>query len=419
MPLSDKSIDLEETLRSTLAGASVTAFSRGIGLFSHVDNRLPRRVEGDAAGFADYLRHGLNHTLAARSTQRIALAVWRGGDDQAPPVLEAARWVDPDRTPARGLAGLWAGRIGGTDAAPRPRPTAAGVESVLVPLPAQPGDGPTVGDQWGASFRDKRLMMVERPALCTEWHAESIAALGMELSIVDDARDVLACARAGGTPDLLVLDADFLGDDASRIARQFREDPVLAEAAILLLGDHLDRVPGGGEPGLFDMILRPPLPWRRLNLALYELIQAGTDERTRLSPGTAPERIPDLTGRRVLIAEDVATNQLLLRAILAPTGAGIEVLADGAELVARQEAEPADLVVLDLQMPGMGGIAAIRQIRAMPGPAGAVKAIALTAYAGAADRRHALAEGMDAYLAKPVVVDAFYDLVGKLLEIGR
>ncbi len=70
-------------------------------------------------------------------------------------------------------------------------------------------------------------------------------------------------------------------------------------------------------------------------------------------------------------------------------------------------------------MPGMGGIAAIRQIRALPGPAGGVKAIALTAYAGAADRRHALQEGMDAYLAKPVIIDVFYELVCELLEIDR
>ncbi len=168
MPATDKLIDFEETLRAALAGASVTAYARGIGLFSHVDNRLPRRVAGDAAGLANYLRQGLNHTLAARSTKRVAFAVWRGVDDRTPPVLEAARWIDPDRVPATALTGLWAGAIGGADAAPRSRPTAPGVESVLVPLPVQPGDGPTVGDQWGASFKDKRLMIVERPALNTE-----------------------------------------------------------------------------------------------------------------------------------------------------------------------------------------------------------------------------------------------------------
>ncbi len=151
MSSSDQLIDLEETLRSALAGASVSAYARRIGLYSHVDNRLPRKVEGDAAGLADFLRQGLNHTLAARSTRRIALAIWRGADDQAPPLFEAARWIDPDRVPATGLAGLWPGEIGGSEATPRPRQTGAGVESVLIPLPAHPSDGPTVGDQWGAS----------------------------------------------------------------------------------------------------------------------------------------------------------------------------------------------------------------------------------------------------------------------------
>lgn len=417
MAQSDQLIDLEETLRSTLAGASVAAYSRGVGLFAHVDNRLPRKMLGDARGLAEFLRQGLKHTLAARSTQRIGLAIWQGAGDRAAPVFEAARWISPDRTPVSALANLWTGEIGAREVMPRPRLAAAGIEAVVAPLPLDPSDGPTVGDQWGASFRDKRLMMVERPVLNTEWHSDSIAALGMAMSVVDDPRDALSRARREGAPDLLVLDADFLGDEASRIAAHFRQDPELAEAAILLLGDRLDRIPGGGEPGLFDMILRPPMPWRRLNLALYELIHARDGKRSRSCPDHTAERIPDLAGKRILIAEDVATNQLLLRAILAPTGAEIEVMDDGAELVARQQAAPADLVVLDLQMPGTGGIAAIRRIRAMPGPDSAVKAIALTAYAGAADRRHALEQGMDAYLAKPVVVDEFYDLVRGLLDL--
>jgi CheY-like chemotaxis protein len=63
----------------------------------------------------------------------------------------------------------------------------------------------------------------------------------------------------------------------------------------------------------------------------------------------------------------------------------------------------------------MGGIAAMRRLRQMGGTAGSVPVVALTAYARCADRQMALDAGMDAYLAKPVMVTEFYDLLRRLL----
>jgi CheY-like chemotaxis protein len=128
--------------------------------------------------------------------------------------------------------------------------------------------------------------------------------------------------------------------------------------------------------------------------------------------------IPSLAGRRILIAEDVATNQVLLEAVLAPTGAEVEIVADGAALLRRYALAPADLILMDLQMPGMGGIAAMRRLRALSAAARAVPVVALTAYARSADRKLALDAGMDAYLAKPIVVAELYDLLRRLLPEG-
>ena len=96
---------------------------------------------------------------------------------------------------------------------------------------------------------------------------------------------------------------------------------------------------------------------------------------------------PALVGRRILIAEDVATNQMLLTAVLAPTGADVEVVANGAEVLKRHSEAPADMILMDLQMPGRGGIAAMRELRAMGGELATVPVLALTAYARSADRQ--------------------------------
>jgi len=114
----------------------------------------------------------------------------------------------------------------------------------------------------------------------------------------------------------------------------------------------------------------------------------------------------------------VATNRVLLQAILAPTGAEVDVVNDGTAVLKRHGEAPADLILMDLQMPGMGGIAAMRHLRALGGTAGAVPVVALTAYAGSADRQLALDAGMDAYLAKPIAVAEFYDLLRRLLPEG-
>ena len=176
----------------------------------------------------------------------------------------------------------------------------------------------------------------------------------------------------------------------------------------------------GDDAALFDAVARISIPWRRLMDLLHDLAREPAEVPARISgpqpaAGRAAGDIPVLAGRRILIAEDVATNQMLLQAVLAPTGAEIEVVTDGAAVLERHGAAPADLILMDLQMPGMGGIAAMRRLRALGGAAGAVPVVALTAYARSADRQLALDAGMDAYLAKPIVVAEFYDLLRRLL----
>lgn len=149
------------------------------------------------------------------------------------------------------------------------------------------------------------------------------------------------------------------------------------------------------------------------------------DDLTRRTRAASPDResaagrsvgnIPSLKDFRILVAEDVATNQVLLKAVLAPTGADVEAVADGAALLERYRQQPADLILMDLQMPGMGGIAAVRRLRALSEAGRAVPVVALTAYARSADRELALGVGMDAYLAKPIVVADLYDLLRRFL----
>jgi two-component system, sensor histidine kinase and response regulator len=106
---------------------------------------------------------------------------------------------------------------------------------------------------------------------------------------------------------------------------------------------------------------------------------------------------------RVLLVEDNPVNQMLARRLLEKNGHQVVVAANGKEALAVLDVHPFDLVLMDLEMPEMDGLAATAAIRAgEQGSGRRLPIIALTAQDGSDDRQAALAAGMDAYLTKPV-----------------
>jgi PAS domain S-box-containing protein len=118
---------------------------------------------------------------------------------------------------------------------------------------------------------------------------------------------------------------------------------------------------------------------------------------------------------RILLAEDHEVNQLLVRAMLAHGGHDVVLVENGqAALDAVQNDLPFDLVLMDMQMPVMDGLAATRAIRAMEAPGGRrLPIVALTANAFASDLESCRAAGMDDHVAKPVSMDALLAAVDR------
>ena len=112
-------------------------------------------------------------------------------------------------------------------------------------------------------------------------------------------------------------------------------------------------------------------------------------------------------GRRVLLVEDHEVNREVALAMLHGVGLEVETANDGPQAVQRALAGAYDLVLMDVQMPGMDGLAATRIIRALPGWA-ATPIVALTANAFEEDRRACEAAGMDDFIVKPMHPGGFY-----------
>ncbi|HSK27641.1 MAG TPA: response regulator [Jiangellales bacterium] len=105
----------------------------------------------------------------------------------------------------------------------------------------------------------------------------------------------------------------------------------------------------------------------------------------------------------ILVVEDNERNLKLVRAVLEHAGYEVRAAGTAEEGVATALAAPPDLVLMDLQLPGMDGISALGALRADPATAG-VPVVALTALAMPHDRERVDRAGFDGYLEKPISV---------------
>jgi len=125
-----------------------------------------------------------------------------------------------------------------------------------------------------------------------------------------------------------------------------------------------------------------------------------------------------LAGARILVAEDNAFNQLVIRKLITRCGATATVCSNGREAIEALMREPFDLVLMDVQMPELDGYEATRRIRATPALAGQ-RIIAMTANAMVEDRRRCVEAGMDDFETKPIDPDRLYLTLAKWLPTGE
>jgi len=153
-----------------------------------------------------------------------------------------------------------------------------------------------------------------------------------------------------------------------------------------LLGGSLSAESELGRGSVFRLIL----PFEQLNGS---------------APGAqAQEGEVAMSPLRILVADDNATNRQILKALLEPLGADVEVVDDGRAAVDALAGETFDLVLMDAQMPGMDGIAAAREIRALEARLGRPRTpiLAVTANVMADQVEAYRAAGMDGWVAKPI-----------------
>ncbi|MBF0340963.1 MAG: response regulator [Magnetococcales bacterium] len=120
-----------------------------------------------------------------------------------------------------------------------------------------------------------------------------------------------------------------------------------------------------------------------------------------------PGEMARIYGARVLLVDDIAVNREIARAFLQGYGVEVTVAVDGLQALELAEMHTFDLVLMDIQMPGMNGLEATRRMRLLPGRE-RWPILAMTAHAMPEDRQACLEAGMDDHLAKPLDPERFF-----------
>jgi len=165
----------------------------------------------------------------------------------------------------------------------------------------------------------------------------------------------------------------------------------ISSRLVELMGGSLEvsSQPGRGSTFSFTLPLRIDRP------ASYSVVDASTP------PGET--RAPDIVGLKVLLAEDHLVNQKIAVRLLEKQGCSVTAVATGVEALQALANDHFDLILMDVQMPEMDGLAATASIRAAEqGGSTHLPIVAITAHALQGDRTRFLASGMDGYISKPI-----------------
>ncbi|MHB1123967.1 MAG: response regulator [Ramlibacter sp.] len=118
---------------------------------------------------------------------------------------------------------------------------------------------------------------------------------------------------------------------------------------------------------------------------------------------------------QILVVEDTPANMKLITMLLRKAGHQVLQASNAEEAIALTRAQRPDLVLMDIQLPGMDGLAATRILKQDESTRG-IPVVALTALAMRGDRQRMIAAGCDGYIAKPIQYRSFLDEVNRLLR---
>jgi signal transduction histidine kinase/DNA-binding response OmpR family regulator/HPt (histidine-containing phosphotransfer) domain-containing protein len=251
----------------------------------------------------------------------------------------------------------------------------------------------------------KRLLIVDDNAISCQMLVEQGRAWGMLTYVVQSGLEALKLLRQGEQFDLALLDRQMPGIDGLALAALIREQPSYQRLPLVLLNSISQ--PETSDKSVianFAAILNKPIKQFHLYKALIQVL---VGQRVQVCP--IPERNEANDHRlaqhlplRILLAEDNIVNQKVGLLLLERLGYQADVVSNGLEVLEALRRQSYDVVLMDVQMPQLDGLAATQRICQEWSVSQRPRLIALTANAMQGDREMCLSVGMNDYISKPI-----------------
>jgi signal transduction histidine kinase len=423
--------DLKDVMDRVIELAAVKARGKDIALLSHLSPGVATSLMGDPTRLSQVLINLLGNAVKFTDSGKIVLSA--GNHESGKPgqieftVSDTGIGVPPDKlesifedfsqadastTRQYGGTGLGLGISRGIVKAMGGLLTATSSVSkgstfcFSAQFGAAPENAPKVSAALG-NLHGKRVLLIDDEAANSLILQETLRFWGLESDAFRLPAEALARLReamAGGEPySLVVVSGSIPGNDGfeaiAKIGRIAGGPPIVTLTSDLRPGDATRRAEAGLPGHTFGPVARAHL----LGLVRDALQER---ERPQLPTGESGERRGRETVKpaKILIAEDSPDNRLLAQAFLKSSPYRLTFEVDGKAAVDRFAASDFDLILMDVGMPVMDGLAATRAIRALERERGAdpIPILALTADASLEDIERSSEAGCDAHLSKPI-----------------
>ncbi len=426
LPFLDTAFDPRLILERAVAPFRPKASAKGIGLTLAIDPAVPARLRGDPGRLRQILVNLIGNAVKFTDTGQVAVALdhvpGATGDLLVLSVSDTGRGFDPagmamlfsgfgqaGMTTARQFGGSGLGlmvslrlirAMGGrlaVDAAP------GRGASFRIELPARSAPEAPAGPE-PVSLAGLELLVVEPRAALRERLRTVAAGWGLAVrgaaGMADGLREIQEAGTRGARFDLAIVSEMVEAGHARALLEQLRAQAGQMVRTVRIAGSGLRGDAAQAREQGFDAYLAEPFSDDELMQILIRLVQP--PERSGFWTRHDVQE-HDGCPLHVLVADDNPVNIKLATIVLGKAGHRVSSVGDGAAAVAKVASGGIDLVLMDVQMPGMDGLVATRQIRALADRhLRSTPVVALSADALADDEAAGRAAGMDAYLTKPI-----------------
>jgi PAS domain S-box-containing protein len=265
-----------------------------------------------------------------------------------------------------------------------------------------PAEAPTPERQ--PTFHGARVLVVDDNETSREFLRERLSHWQMEVEVAGGSEWAIARIAEALQPfTVFLVDLEMSGMDGLELLRRIRKEETSRPVPAILLtsGKRIVTSESAQELAVVRQLLKPAKDSELVAAIQFAL---GVDER-ETSTGHTQEvaTFDESNPKKILLAEDGLTNQKLALAMLAKWNHQVSLATNGREAVEAWRNGNFDLILMDLQMPEMDGLAATQEIRRLEQGTGKhIPIIAMTAHAMTGDREKCLAAGMDGYVSKPI-----------------